>query len=235
VPNHYDVTTITVRPNTQPKALAVLKDQLANARGFVACWFTDIGALNRIMIIRAVDDLAANLNERRALLVSRNPFGIGDLIDEMTMDIYSALDCVAPMAPGDMGPFYEVRTYVFRPDGVAPTEQLWREWLPKREKVSPILTAMMSATGRVARFMHIWPYKSLDERARLRAEAGRARAIRQDAERHLHAGSLFAAPLMWRSRKFAFQSSRDRNFQGKPCRLGLRLRAALGQKQTCAA
>jgi len=36
VPNHYDVTTITVRPNTQPKALAVLKDQLANARGFVA-------------------------------------------------------------------------------------------------------------------------------------------------------------------------------------------------------
>jgi len=157
VPNHYDVTTITVRPNTQPKALAVLKDQLANARGFVACWFTDIGALNRIMIIRAVDDLAANLNERRALLVSRNPFGIGDLIDEMTMDIYSALDCVAPMAPGDMGPFYEVRTYVFRPDGVAPTEQLWREWLPKREKVSPIL--------------HIWPYKSLDERARLRAEA----------------------------------------------------------------
>ena len=80
MPNHYDVTTITVRPNTQPKALAALKDQLANARGLVACWFTDIGALNRIMIIRAVDDLAANLNERRALLVSRNPFGIGDQI-----------------------------------------------------------------------------------------------------------------------------------------------------------
>jgi hypothetical protein len=171
VSNLYDVTTITVRPNTQQKALAVLKDQLANARGLVACWFTDIGALNRIMIIRAVDDLAANLSEHRALLVSRNPFGIGDLIDEMTMDIYSAFDCVAPVAPGDMGPFYEVRTYMFRPDGVAPTEQLWREWLPKRAKVSPILTAMMSATGQVARFMHIWPYKSLDERARLRAKA----------------------------------------------------------------
>jgi hypothetical protein len=171
VSNYYDVTTITVRPNTQPKALFVLKDQLANAAGLLACWSTDIGALNRIMIIRAVGDLAANLNERHALLVSRNPFGIGDLIDEMTMDTYTALDCVAPMAPGDMGPFYEVRTYVFKPDGVAPTEQLWREWLPGRAEVSPILTAMMSATGRVARFMHIWPYKSLDERARLRAKA----------------------------------------------------------------
>jgi len=171
VSNYYDVTTITVRPNTQPKALFVLKDQLANAAGLLACWSTDIGALNRIMIIRAVGDLAANLNERHALLVSRNPFGIGDLIDEMTMDTYTALDCVAPMVPGDMGPFYEVRTYVFKPDGVAPTEQLWREWLPGRAEVSPILTAMMSATGRVARFMHIWPYKSLDERARLRAKA----------------------------------------------------------------
>ena len=171
MPNHYDVTTITVRPNTQPKALFVLNGQLANTAGLLACWSTDIGALNRIMIIRAVGDLAANLNERHALLVSRNPFGIGDLIDEMTMDTYTALDCVAPMAPGDMGPFYEVRTYVFKPDGVAPTEQLWREWLPGRAEVSPILTAMMSATGRVARFMHIWPYKSLDERARLRAKA----------------------------------------------------------------
>ena len=28
MPNHYDITTITVRPNTHPKALPVLKDQL---------------------------------------------------------------------------------------------------------------------------------------------------------------------------------------------------------------
>ena len=144
---------------------------MANTTGLLACWSTDIGALNRIMIIRAIADVAANLNERRAVLVSRNPFGIGDLIDEMAMDTYTALDCVAPMAPGEFGPFYEVRTYVFKPDGVAPTEQLWREWLPKRAKVSPILTAMMSTTGKVARFMHIWPYRSLDERARLRAKA----------------------------------------------------------------
>jgi hypothetical protein len=171
VPNHYDVTTITVRPNTQPKALSVLKDRLAKTNGLLACWFTDIGALNRIMIIRAVDDHAANLSERRAQLVSRNPFGIGELIDEMAMDTWTALDCVAPMKPGDVGPFYEVRTYVFKPDGIVPTEELWREWLPKRATVSPILTAMMSTTGTVARFMHIWPYKTLDERARLRAKA----------------------------------------------------------------
>jgi hypothetical protein len=171
LPQHYDVTTITVRPNTHPKALPVLKERLANASGLLACWYTDIGALNRIMIIRSVADHAANLRERTALLSDSNPFGIGELITDMSMDTYTAFDSVAPMAPGELGPCYEVRTYVFKPNGVAPTEQLWREWLPKRVTVSPVLTAMMSVSGTVARFIHIWPYKSLDERARLRAKA----------------------------------------------------------------
>ena len=33
------------------------------------------------------------------------------------------------------------------------------------------VTAMTSVTGTVTRFMHIWPYRSLDERMRLRAKA----------------------------------------------------------------
>jgi hypothetical protein len=171
VPNHYDVTTITVRPNTQGKALPVLKDQLATMPGLLACWFSDIGPLNRILILRNITDLAANLEERRKILNARSPFGIGDLITEMTMDTYTAYDFIAPMMAAEMGPCYEVRSYVFNPDGVAPTEQFWREWLPKRTKVSPILTAMVSMSGPVARFMHIWPYKSFEERAKLRARS----------------------------------------------------------------
>jgi hypothetical protein len=169
--NHYDVTTITVRPNTHPKALPVLKDELATMPGLLACWFTDIGALNRIMIIRNIVDPAANLEERRKVLAARNPFGIGDLIADMTMDTYTAFDFVAPIMAAEMGPCFEVRTYVFKPDGVMPTEVLWREWLPKRTKVSPIVTAMVSSSGTVARFMHIWPYKTPDERGSLRAKA----------------------------------------------------------------
>ena len=143
MPNHYDVPTITVRPNTHPKALLVLKDQLANTTGLLAWWSSDIGVLNPIMVIRAIADVSANLNERRALLVSRNPFGIGDLIDEMAMDTYTALDCVARMAPGEIGPFYEVRTTCSgrtasrRPSSCGAMAAQTR-------KVSPILTAMMS-------------------------------------------------------------------------------------------
>ncbi|HUD85437.1 MAG TPA: NIPSNAP family protein, partial [Xanthobacteraceae bacterium] len=57
------------------------------------------------------------------------------------------------------------------PGGLAPTIELWRKAVPGRMTVSPVLAAMTSVTGAVTRFLHIWPYKSFDERARLRDNA----------------------------------------------------------------
>jgi hypothetical protein len=171
VANHYDVTIITVRPGTHPKALPLIKESLSNAPNLLACLYTDIGALNQIMIIRSIADVAANLDARAQVLASGNPFGVGELITNMAMDTYTALDFLPAMQPGELGPFYEVRTYVLKPDGLTPTAELWRKAVPGRAKISPLLTAMVSATGTVARFMHIWPYKTLDERARLRAKS----------------------------------------------------------------
>src|SRR5271170_2084512 len=60
---------------------------------------------------------------------------------------------------------------MLKPDGLAPTIELWRKAVPGRSTVSPVLAAMTSVTGAVTRFLHIWPYKSFDERARLRDKA----------------------------------------------------------------
>jgi hypothetical protein len=60
---------------------------------------------------------------------------------------------------------------VLKPDGLAPTIAAWRKAVPGRMKISPVLAAMTSVTGAVTRFMHIWPYRSFDERARLRDKA----------------------------------------------------------------
>ena len=89
----------------------------------------------------------------------------------MAMDTYVSFDFMPPMRPGAFGPCYEVRTYELKPDGLAPTMELWRKAVPGRITVSPLLAAMTSVTGAVTRFMHIWPYKSFDERARLRDKA----------------------------------------------------------------
>lgn len=169
--DHYDVTIITVRPGTHPPALAVLGKTLADDKELLACWYSDIGAVNRILLIRRSPTAAAILDRRLALLQSSNPFGIGEFIVAMAMDTYAAFDFMPPMRPGDFGPCYEVRTYKLKPDGLVPTMELWRKAVPGRAKVSPLLAAMTAVTGEVTRFMHIWPYRSFDERARLRDKA----------------------------------------------------------------
>jgi hypothetical protein len=165
----YDVTILTVRPGTHPQALDVLGKTEDPAR--LACWFSDIGAVNRVMLIRKSADAAAELERRQAVLTAGNPFGLGDIITAMAMDTYVSFDFIAPLRPGQFGPCYEVRSYVLKPGGLEPTIALWRKAVPGRTTVSPVLAAMTSVTGAVTRFLHIWPYKSFDERARLRDKA----------------------------------------------------------------
>jgi hypothetical protein len=169
--NRYDVTIITVRPATHPKALSVLERVLMNDPGLLACWYSEMGALNQILIIRSMTDPKAELEARMAMLKSKSPFGVGEFMTGMTMDTFIAFDFLPPMQPGAYGPFYEVRSYVLKTGGLEPTIELWRKAVPARNKISPLLTAMSSVTGAVTRFTHIWPYKSLEERGRLRAKA----------------------------------------------------------------
>jgi hypothetical protein len=160
-----------VRPGTHPPALAVLQKTLASDRELLACWYSDIGAINQILLIHKSPEAAASLERRLAFLASANPFNIGEFIVGMAMDTYVPFDFMPPLRPGEFGPCYEVRTYILKPGGLAPTMELWREAVPGRSKVSPVLAAMTAVTGAVTRFMHIWPYKSFDERARLRDKA----------------------------------------------------------------
>ena len=169
---NYDVTIATVRPGTQPRALAALEKTLAGDSDLLACWYSDIGALNRILIIRrGTDGASAAIENRFAVLRAQSPFGIGEFITELSLDTYVPFDFMPPLRPGAFGPCYEVRSYVLKPDGLTPTVELWRKAVPGRTRLSPVLAAMVAVTGAAIRFLHVWPYKSFDERARLREKA----------------------------------------------------------------
>ena len=137
---HYDVTIITVRPGTHLEALARLKETFQPSAGgeVLACWYSDIGALNQILLIRAAPDTMRIHADRERILRSENPFCIGEYIVGMSIPL--ALLAARGTVPG-------------------------------RVSLSPLLAAMHSITGTVTRFMHIWPYADLNERARLRAKA----------------------------------------------------------------
>lgn len=169
--HQYDVTIITLRPATRPSALSALEGVLSKDPALLACWYSDIGALNQIFIMRTIDDPAAVIANRSTTLNSQNPFEVGEFMTGMTMDTFVAFDFLPEIQPGKLGPCYEVRSYVLKPGGVSPTIELWRKAVPDRNKVSQLLVAMISVTGPVTRFIHIWPYHSVEERGRLRAKA----------------------------------------------------------------
>jgi hypothetical protein len=166
----YDVTILSVKPGTHPQALAALGRTLPSDQNLLACWYSDIGAVNQILLIRTMTDPATALDARFAVLKEKSPLGIGEFVTGIAMDVYVSFDFMSPMRPGEFGPCFEVRTYELKPDGLAPTIELWRKAVPGRMKISPLLAAMTSVTGPI-RFMHIWPYKNFDERARLREKA----------------------------------------------------------------
>ena len=131
---HYDVTIITVRPGTEHKALARLEKTLPSLMGdeLLACWRSDIGALNRILLIRAAPDIMRIHADREKMLGAENPFGIGEYVAGMSMDTYVSFPFMQPMKAGQYGPVFEVRSYVLKPHGVPATIELWRKWVPGR-------------------------------------------------------------------------------------------------------
>ena len=65
----------------------------------------------------------------------------------------------------------EMRTYTLLPGSVASFEERFAEALPARAKLSPLAAFWHTDVGPLNQVIHVWPYESLDERTRIRAEA----------------------------------------------------------------
>jgi hypothetical protein len=171
-PMKYDVTIISVRPATVGKALAKLAETAPAAPGkLLACWQSEIGALNQIMLIREYASAQEAADHRQSVMESTDPFGVGEWTNSSESDTYAVLPFLKPLLAGSYGPFFEVRTYLLKPGKASSTIERWKESLPRRLERSPILTCMNSVSGHMTRFLHIWPYPSLDERHRVRQGA----------------------------------------------------------------
>ena len=67
----YDVMTISVQPGSPAQALAKLEGALGrlSLRGeLLTCWLSEIGALNRILLIRGYTDINALETDRQTIV-----------------------------------------------------------------------------------------------------------------------------------------------------------------------
>ena len=168
----YEIVTLSLRVGAVPAALAGVKadsERGGNAQ-LLGCWSTEIGDLNKVLLLRAYSDDAAMHKERLRLYGEVDPFGAGEAMLDMRLEAYALFPWAPAPQPGRYGAIYEIRTYTLKPGGLPPSIAGWEAAVPGRERYSRLLGPMYGLDG-APRFTHIWPYASLEARAKARAEA----------------------------------------------------------------
>ena len=174
MPQHYEISRLTFRPNGIGAALPTIERSLAGANvpgRLAAVWTSELGALNEVMIVHAIDDAGAALAFRDARARQGDIFGVGDQLVGFSSSTYASFPTVAAMPSGQYGPAFEVREYDIKPTALPALLAAWEAALPGRIKLSPLITAAYGLDGAQPKIMHIWSFKDLVERARIRGEA----------------------------------------------------------------
>ncbi|WP_249976227.1 NIPSNAP family protein [Vreelandella olivaria] len=170
---YFELTTFTVRVATHGKAMeqieATLQDASVGGQLF-GCWYSELGTLNQVAVLRGFDSLESRQTERERLLLAGNPLGVEEFMTDMNIEDYTLFPFLEGITPGDFGPFYELRVYDVRPSGLQVTLDGWKDAVPPRttDAYSPLSAAFYATNGTTPRIMHLWPYRSLEERLEVR-------------------------------------------------------------------
>jgi hypothetical protein len=133
---------------------------------------TEIGPLNEIVHIWGYRDLAERARVRGEAAKDTNwPPKIQEFIRSMRSEIVTPFAFLPAVTPGRVGPFFELRYYTLKPGKLPDVAKGWEEKVPERVKMSPLVLAGGVEFGTANGFVHIWAYKSLDQRMQVREEA----------------------------------------------------------------
>lgn len=178
---YYELATLTLPFGTTGQAATAVQayaQENALAHGgegeLLGCWFSDIGVLNQMIVLRGFATLTALAAERERTQKSANPLGCGDLFQSLEQHSYQGFPWMPAVRPssesGIQGPVYEIRTYGIKTGGVQATIDLWEQYVPARHALSPCVVAMVALDGPL-RFTNIWAYRDVNERSQKRADA----------------------------------------------------------------
>lgn len=172
----YDLTILSLLPNTLGAVLPILPQTYAgfSSTGTVLGAFScEFGALNRFAFLTRYENVEALAAERARLMQTDDPYGIAPYLGGINSTAFKPLSFAQPIEAGQYGPFYEFRTYTIAPNGLAETEEAWAKVIPRRNEMSKLLTIMGSIEEGPQKMVHIWPYNSIEDRMKARAQASK--------------------------------------------------------------
>jgi len=171
----FEMRTYDLKPRTQPevvKRFGEAYEKRKQLSEMAAFWHTEIGPLNQIIHIWPYKDLEERARIRAEAVKSGNwPPKISEFVLNMRSEIMVPFSFSPAFPKGEVGPYFEMRTYTYNAGDLPKIMQDWEAALPVRQALSPVAALWYSELGSLNRFVHIWPYQSLDQRMDTRKRA----------------------------------------------------------------
>ncbi len=169
----YEVRTYDLKPRALPEVEKRFGELYEAKRRkyseLAAFWHTEIGPLNQIVHIWPYKDMEERTRIRATAVKDKAwPPSIGEFLVNMRSDIFIPFDISPELKPANVGPYFEMRTYTYAPGELPVIMKNWENAIQARLKYSPLTAAWYSDVGGLNKFVHIWPYKSLDQRWEIR-------------------------------------------------------------------
>lgn len=172
----YDLTVLSLLPNTLGAVLPILPktyESFSSTGKTIGAFSCEFGVLNRFAFLTAYESPEALVAERARLMAAEDPYGIAPYLGGVVSTAFKPLFFMKPIETGEWGPFYEIRTYTLGPNGLPETAEAWSKVVDRRNEISKLLMVMASVEEGPQRMVHIWPYKSIEERQKARAQASK--------------------------------------------------------------
>jgi hypothetical protein len=171
----YEMRTYDIRPRSLPEVerrFGAAYEKRKQYSELTAFWHTEIGPLNQIIHVWGYKTLEERAKIREAAVKNKAwPPPIAEFILKMQSDIMIPFDISPELKPGKQGPYFEIRTYSYAPGDLPILMENWRSAIDVRLQFGPVTALWYTELGNLNKFIHIWPYKSLDERALTRSQA----------------------------------------------------------------
>lgn len=168
----YEVRTYDLKPRAVPEVEKRFGEAYEKRKKYsvlAAFWHTEIGPLNQIVHVWPYKDLEERGRIRAAAVKDGVwPPKIGEFVVSMRSDIMIPFSISPELKPGKVGPYFEMRTYTYVSGELPVIMKNWENAIEGRLKFGPVTAIWYSDLGGLNKFVHIWPYKSLDERVEIR-------------------------------------------------------------------
>lgn len=170
-----EMRTYTVKPGTA----ATVADRFAQAlpgrvkhSPLAAFWTTEIGPLNQVIHVWPYESMGERDRIRaEAVKAGGWPPDIKEFVVDMETKILLPTPFSPALEPRELGKIYEIRSYIYRPGAIPGVIKAWQESIGARTKLSPLVGCWYTEVGPLNQWVHVWAYKDLDERLRIRGEA----------------------------------------------------------------